>query len=297
MLRRLDNVDPGVKEFFAPAAKLVLQSEDPQNAMCAALAALSGLMEVPKPRRCGAWRTRLPSLSPHTLCLHLPWCVLLIKPLRWFWRIDGEQDCIQRPYTEGALCARWRSLITQEVGLVTLRVMSRPGRITQPGHVMTIVRNVAGPDATSTVGRVRMLVDRKGDMEVRCWNSNPTHVSRAVPCPLSPMNIRNLALRTHACHTRNARNRPSLLRTNIIACACAGGCLRREPGRGFTIDLPTSLPEEPTRSFGGAPRCPPAPSLLYPSRYLHTHPLLSSPVLLSTGVAAIMIGLQRLVLH
>ena len=25
--------------------------------------------------------------------------------------------------------------------------------------------------------------------------------------------------------------------------------------RGFTIDLPTSLPEEPTRSFGGAPRC------------------------------------------
>ena len=51
VLRRLDNVDPGVKEFFAPAAKLVLQSEDPQDAMCAALAALSGLMEVPKPRR------------------------------------------------------------------------------------------------------------------------------------------------------------------------------------------------------------------------------------------------------
>ena len=48
------------------------------------------------------------------------------------------------------------------MGLVTLRVMSRPGRITQPGHVMTIVRNVAGAEATSTVGRVRMLVDRKG---------------------------------------------------------------------------------------------------------------------------------------
>ena len=53
MLRRLDNVDAGVKEFFAPAAQLVLESDDPHNAMCAALAALSGLMEVPKPRRWG----------------------------------------------------------------------------------------------------------------------------------------------------------------------------------------------------------------------------------------------------
>ena len=59
-----------------------------------------------------------------------------------------------------------RSLITQEVGLVTLRVMSRAGRITQPGHVMTIVRNVAGAEAVSAVGRVRMLSDRKADMEV-----------------------------------------------------------------------------------------------------------------------------------
>lgn len=54
VLRRLDNVDASVKEFFAPAAKLVLESEDPQNAMCAALAALSGMLEVPKPRRCAA---------------------------------------------------------------------------------------------------------------------------------------------------------------------------------------------------------------------------------------------------
>lgn len=47
----MDNVDDGVKEFFAPAAKLVLESGDPQDAMCRALAALSGLLEVPKPRR------------------------------------------------------------------------------------------------------------------------------------------------------------------------------------------------------------------------------------------------------
>ena len=60
-----------------------------------------------------------------------------------------------------------RSLITQEVGLVTLRVMSRPGRITQPGHVMTIVRNVVGADAVGAIGRVRMLADRKAATEVR----------------------------------------------------------------------------------------------------------------------------------
>ncbi len=42
-----------------------------------------------------------------------------------------------------------------------MRVMSRPGRITQPGHVMTIVRNVVSPEAVSAIGRVRMLEDRK----------------------------------------------------------------------------------------------------------------------------------------
>lgn len=51
MLRRLDNVDDKVKEFFAPAAKLVLERGDSHDAMCRALAALSGLIEVPKPRR------------------------------------------------------------------------------------------------------------------------------------------------------------------------------------------------------------------------------------------------------
>lgn len=59
------------------------------------------------------------------------------------------------------------SLITQEVGLVTLRVMSRPGRITLPGHVMTIVRNVVGPDATTGIGRVRLLADDRAGKEVR----------------------------------------------------------------------------------------------------------------------------------
>ena len=50
----------------------------------------------------------------------------------------------------------------QETGLVTLRVMSRPGRITQAGHIMTIVRNLLGEEASRGVGRIRMLKD-KGD--------------------------------------------------------------------------------------------------------------------------------------
>lgn len=51
VLRRLDNIDDEVKAFFHPAAKLVMAQSDPEDALCRALAALSGLIEVPKPRR------------------------------------------------------------------------------------------------------------------------------------------------------------------------------------------------------------------------------------------------------
>ena len=51
--------------------------------------------------------------------------------------------------------------------MCTLRVMSRPGRITQPGHVMPIVRTVVGAAAVGAIGRVRMLADRKAATEVR----------------------------------------------------------------------------------------------------------------------------------
>ncbi len=62
--------------------------------------------------------------------------------------------------------ARARSLLSQELGAVTLRVLSRPGRISQAGHVMTIVRNVAGPAAADEVGRIRLLQDKKTGQEV-----------------------------------------------------------------------------------------------------------------------------------
>ena len=45
----------------------------------------------------------------------------------------------------------------QEPGVVTLKVMSRPGRITMAGHIMTIVRNILGEEAAGGVGKIRML--------------------------------------------------------------------------------------------------------------------------------------------
>lgn len=51
VLRRLDVIDEDVKAFFQPAAQLVMAESDPEDALCRALAALSGLLEVPKPRR------------------------------------------------------------------------------------------------------------------------------------------------------------------------------------------------------------------------------------------------------
>lgn len=108
VMRRLDRVDADVKAFFEPAADAVLGSgADARDALAAALAAMSGLLEVPKER----------------------------------------------------------SLLSLEVGQTTLRVLSRPGRVTQPGHVMTIVRNLLGSDAANGVGRVRMLSDAESGRE------------------------------------------------------------------------------------------------------------------------------------
>ena len=51
MLRRLDLVDDEIKEFFNPAAETVLASGyDPKEALARALAAMSGINEVPQPR-------------------------------------------------------------------------------------------------------------------------------------------------------------------------------------------------------------------------------------------------------
>ena len=98
VMRRLDRVDADVKTFFEPAADAVLGSgANARDALAAALAAMSGLLEVPKER----------------------------------------------------------SLLSLEVGQTTLRVLSRPGRVTQPGHVMTIVRNLLGAEAANGAATAR----------------------------------------------------------------------------------------------------------------------------------------------
>lgn len=50
VMHRLDNVEQEVRSYFAPVAKLVLASRDPQEALEVALAALSGITAIPEPR-------------------------------------------------------------------------------------------------------------------------------------------------------------------------------------------------------------------------------------------------------
>ena len=60
--------------------------------------------------------------------------------------------------------------VVQEPGVVTLKVMSRPGRITMAGHIMTIVRNILGEDAASGVGKIRMLSEN-GEEVCKCYQA------------------------------------------------------------------------------------------------------------------------------
>ena len=50
VMYRLDGVDEEVRAIFAPVARTVLASSDPQEALEAALAALSGIKQIPEPR-------------------------------------------------------------------------------------------------------------------------------------------------------------------------------------------------------------------------------------------------------
>ncbi|KAI7840607.1 hypothetical protein COHA_005757 [Chlorella ohadii] len=50
VMYRLDGVEPEVKSYFGPVARLLLSQRDPQEALEAALAALSGIQEIPEPR-------------------------------------------------------------------------------------------------------------------------------------------------------------------------------------------------------------------------------------------------------
>lgn len=106
VVQRLQRVEPDVQKFFLPAARLIMQGEQPELRLAAALAALSGRTEVPSPR----------------------------------------------------------SLITQEEGLVTLRLAAERGNIDTVGQVLGIVRKLLPEGALDgvTIGRVRLMTDDAG---------------------------------------------------------------------------------------------------------------------------------------
>ncbi|KAL6784682.1 hypothetical protein ACKKBG_A02765 [Auxenochlorella protothecoides x Auxenochlorella symbiontica] len=103
VMTRLDGVEEEVRAFFRPVARRILASREPAEALEAALAALSGIKEVPEPR----------------------------------------------------------SLLTQEEGLVTLRLSGRRGRISRPAQVSAVVGGLADAAAPGgarvALGRIRML--------------------------------------------------------------------------------------------------------------------------------------------
>lgn len=71
-------VDSKLLSFFQPAAEKVMSSADPTAAMAAALAALSGIKEIPKPRSLLAQvRPVFHCDRTHMSCLLARCCLLL----------------------------------------------------------------------------------------------------------------------------------------------------------------------------------------------------------------------------
>lgn len=72
------------------------------------------------------------------------------------------------------------SLLSQQDGYVTLRVLSKVGRLTKQGHVSTIVRNVLGEKMLNKIGRIRMLPALKGETQEVTMRLFPPTLS--APC-------------------------------------------------------------------------------------------------------------------
>lgn len=69
VLRRLDNLDDEIISFFSPAAATVLAGADPHDALARALAALSGVLEVPKQRRSAPMPTCRTVTTPRSIII------------------------------------------------------------------------------------------------------------------------------------------------------------------------------------------------------------------------------------
>lgn len=131
---------------------------------------------IPLPPEPGGGRQLLPGLR---VCAALPRAQLLaavamttkssrelicgndpVKANMLFARANGAN--MRRKATLIALftCAAY---YVQEEGKVTLRLMSKAGRVSSAGNVVGIVRNLIDERASKTVGRIRML--HEGAME------------------------------------------------------------------------------------------------------------------------------------
>ena len=74
-------------------------------------------------------------------------------------------------------CAVPCSLLGQQLGMTTLRVTSRAGRLTQAAHVFVIVRNLVDAAAADSVGRVRLLGADGDGNQVPSSITSDLHVS------------------------------------------------------------------------------------------------------------------------
>ena len=149
MLTKLDKVEEGVIHFFEPAAERLLASAQPVRVLAAALAAMSGFQTVPNPRSLLTGEEGVVTFK------------LLGKP----GRVDGFRNCaveLQKVIDEGGggscgwgggggeeigFCSRQytpgrcglckvaravpnpRSLLTGEEGVVTFKLLGKPGRV------------------------------------------------------------------------------------------------------------------------------------------------------------------------
>ena len=84
------------------------------------------------------------------------------------------------------------SLLGQQLGMTTLRVTSRAGRLTQSAHVFVIVRNLVDAAAADSVGRVRLLPPDAEGNQVG-WPSG-RHMALPVTCAVHTGLVRERVL-------------------------------------------------------------------------------------------------------
>lgn len=78
---------------------------------------------------------------------------------------------------------------------MTLKLMSRAGRITTPGHIMAVVQKLLGKEALHDIGRIRLMDE--GEQQGAFF----FHLRDSILRPPVPFTIRALGLTTEPCET------------------------------------------------------------------------------------------------